>query len=123
MDGSSHIDARRIVWTPELVSALTEAWGNNISIFRIGLELGVSRNAIAMKAKKLGLRRPRETYQYRAPKSPGHPAWTSEQSETLTRLWDTGAPASWIAKEMGLSREAVLGKARRLDLPDRKSVV
>lgn len=45
--------------------------------------------------------------------------WTPELIGRLSDLWSTGATASAIAREFGTSRNAILGKARRLDLPAR----
>lgn len=43
--------------------------------------------------------------------------WTPERVEALTHLWDVGASASMIAANLGgVSRSAVIGKARRLGL-------
>ena len=45
-------------------------------------------------------------------------AWTYERVEMLTILWKNGNSASQIAKELGegVSRNAVIGKAHRLNL-------
>lgn len=47
--------------------------------------------------------------------------WTHERVGWLKQLWHDGVSASRIAEAMGkgLTRNAVLGKARRLDLPPR----
>ena len=42
-------------WTPERLAKLKELWKSGLSISKIGLELGVSRNAVAGKAHRLGL--------------------------------------------------------------------
>lgn len=48
--------------------------------------------------------------------------WTEERIEKLKRLWPTGLSASQIAGEIGgVSRNAVIGKAHRMQLPPRKS--
>lgn len=48
-------------------------------------------------------------------------AWTDERVELLKKLWVDGPSCSLIAAELGggLSRCAVIGKARRLGLPSR----
>jgi GcrA cell cycle regulator len=45
-------------------------------------------------------------------------AWTQARVRHLRRLWSEGASATWIARELGggISRNAVLGKIRRLDV-------
>lgn len=49
-------------------------------------------------------------------------SWTEEKEAKLRELWDAGATASEIAWELGVSRNAVLGKKMRLGLADRKPV-
>jgi hypothetical protein len=44
------------------------------------------------------------------------PAWTAHEIETLKRLWDEGLSGGQIAREMGRTRGAVMGKAGRLGL-------
>ena len=49
--------------------------------------------------------------------------WDEKNLERLKRLWDEGIPITKIGLELGVSRNAIAGKAHRLGLPDRKSVV
>lgn len=49
--------------------------------------------------------------------------WTSDRIEELTRLWNTGHSASMIGKKLGVSKNAVVGKAHRLNLPARPSPI
>ena len=43
-------------------------------------------------------------------------SWTDERIERLKNMWAKGATASQIADELGgVSRNAVIGKAHRLD--------
>lgn len=51
------------------------------------------------------------------------PTWTEDRTAALERLWGEGYSASLLAKRLGATRSAVLGKARRLNLPSRKSMV
>lgn len=48
--------------------------------------------------------------------------WTDEKVEQLTILWAAGDSASITAAKLGISRNAVIGKVRRLDLPDRETI-
>ncbi|MDP2732377.1 MAG: GcrA family cell cycle regulator [Hoeflea sp.] len=46
--------------------------------------------------------------------------WTDERVERLTKLWADGLSASQIAAQLGgVSRNAVIGKVHRLNLPGR----
>ncbi|MCP8896310.1 GcrA family cell cycle regulator [Shinella daejeonensis] len=47
-------------------------------------------------------------------------SWTDERVERLTKLWSEGLSASQIAAQLGgVSRNAVIGKVHRLNLPGR----
>lgn len=50
-------------------------------------------------------------------------SWTEERIEELTRLWEAGQSASQIGKSLGMSKNAVIGKAHRLKLPARPSPI
>ena len=51
-------------------------------------------------------------------------SWTDERIEQLKSLWEQGMTASQIAEALGgVSRNAVIGKAHRLDLQARPSPV
>lgn len=51
-------------------------------------------------------------------------AWTDDNIDKLTRLWEAGVTASAIAEEIGgVSRNAVVGKAHRLGLSARLNPV
>ena len=51
-------------------------------------------------------------------------SWTDEQVEQLKSLWAQGLPCSQIAKEMDApSRNAIIGKVRRLGLERRREGV
>ena len=51
-------------------------------------------------------------------------SWTDERIDKLKSMWEKGMTASQIAEELGgVSRNAVIGKAHRLDLQSRPSPV
>ncbi|MCF8475266.1 MAG: GcrA family cell cycle regulator [Emcibacter sp.] len=52
-------------------------------------------------------------------------SWTDERVAKLRELWDKGLSASQIAKELaeGVTRNAVIGKAHRMNLASRPSPV
>jgi len=50
-------------------------------------------------------------------------SWTDERINELSRLWQAGHSASDIGKQLGVSKNAVVGKAHRLKLPSRPSPI
>ena len=51
-------------------------------------------------------------------------SWTDERIEALRKMWESGQTASQIAEALGgVSRNAVIGKAHRLELQSRPSPV
>lgn len=50
-------------------------------------------------------------------------SWTPERIDELKRLWDAGHSASEIGKQLGVSKNAVVGKAHRLKLAARPSPI
>jgi len=49
--------------------------------------------------------------------------WTDVRTVLLRRLWDGGVTTAEIGRQMGLSKNAVIGKAHRLRLPPRPSPI
>ena len=49
--------------------------------------------------------------------------WTDATIATLRRLWSEGHSTAEIGRRMGISKNAVVGKAHRLDLPGRQSPI
>ena len=49
--------------------------------------------------------------------------WTDERIAELSKLWDTGYSASAIGKMLGVSKNAVVGKAHRMRLAARPSPI
>lgn len=50
-------------------------------------------------------------------------SWTDEKVSDLMRLWDAGYSASAIGRQIGMSKNAVIGKAHRLGLKPRPSPI
>ncbi|MDD4520138.1 MAG: global cell cycle regulator GcrA-like protein [Alphaproteobacteria bacterium] len=50
-------------------------------------------------------------------------AWTPELVEDLQRLWNEGLTTGEIGKRLGVSKNAVVGKAHRLGLESRPSPI
>ncbi|MBW8271055.1 GcrA family cell cycle regulator, partial [Caldovatus aquaticus] len=49
--------------------------------------------------------------------------WSVEAIETLRALWAEGLSTAEIGRRMGVSKNAVVGKAHRLNLPPRPSPI
>jgi len=49
--------------------------------------------------------------------------WTPDRIGELRRLWDSGMPTAEIGRRLGISKNAVVGKANSLDLGARPSPV
>ena len=49
--------------------------------------------------------------------------WTPERVAAVTRLWNEGLTTAEIGRAIGMSKNAVVGKAHRLQLPPRPSPI
>ncbi len=49
--------------------------------------------------------------------------WTEERIADLMRMWTAGRTVSYIGTALGVSKNAVIGKAHRLKLPSRSSLI
>ncbi len=49
--------------------------------------------------------------------------WNDEAITRLRTLWDEGHATAEIGRRMGITKNAVVGKAHRLDLPERPSPI
>ena len=47
-------------------------------------------------------------------------SWNEDNTARLRELWDEGHPAAEIGRRLGITKNAVIGKAWRLDLPPRR---
>ena len=54
---------------------------------------------------------------------PNPSPWNDTTDAILTQLWAEGHTTAEIGRRMGISKNAVVGKAHRLDLPSRKSPI
>ena len=53
----------------------------------------------------------------------GQSPWTDMTITELERLWNEGRSSAEIARQLNVSKNSVIGKARRLDLPRRPSPI
>ncbi len=51
------------------------------------------------------------------------PTWTDTAISNLRRLWDEGHSTAEIGRRLGVTKNAVIGKAHRLELPHRPSPI
>lgn len=97
-------------WTPEQEEYLKENWGKEVSMASLERHFGRSYTAIKRKADLLGLGNRRKfggTGSY----------WTDEELSVLKRMYmEQGHRAIDIARVLGRSRNAVLGKLHRMEL-------
>ena len=49
--------------------------------------------------------------------------WTEKRMWRLADMWLDGKPASIIAKDLDLTKNAIIGMAHRLELPGRESPI
>lgn len=49
--------------------------------------------------------------------------WTDEKVKALAEQWNAGASITQIGKQLGTTRNAVVGKAHRMGLPARLSPI
>lgn len=97
-------------WAKQHVARLTELWNAGISASMIGQELGVSRNAVIGKVRRLKLpwRRPM--------KRSFSSIWTADKDATLRAMWN-GNTCAIIAQAIGCSRSEVARRGIRIGLP------
>ena len=53
----------------------------------------------------------------------GETTWSEAKIAELKRLWSEGLSSAEIGRRLALSKNAVVGKAHRLDLPGRPSPI
>lgn len=54
---------------------------------------------------------------------PSYVLWSPETIDRLRALWDEGLPTAEIGRRLGTSKNSVVGKAHRLDLPQRPTPI
>ena len=72
------------------------------------------------RAQKTDLKRERRPTEYVQCRG-RYTVWTEDQAEQLTKLWATDLSAREIAGELGVTKNAVIGKVRRLGLAMRRN--
>jgi hypothetical protein len=97
-------------WSPAQVELLKRRHAAGASWEAIAVELGRAPGAVAARARRDGLQRPRQ-----------RPAgtWPAEWTETLKQRWDEGVPGRKIAEELGVKATVVWARCARLGLEKR----
>ena len=49
--------------------------------------------------------------------------WTDDKIKKLKKMWSAGKATTEIAKSLGMSKNSIIGKVHRLDLPARPSPI
>jgi hypothetical protein len=107
-------------WSEDSVALLKQLWAEGVSPDEIASAIGgVTRNRVIGKAHRLGLpSRQQARHDDVEQRATDTPSWQQDEIELLRRLWAEGTPATTIAKTLGrFTRNAVIGKAKRLGLP------
>jgi hypothetical protein len=109
------------------VAELIEHYTAGLRYPAIAALMDLSANAVAAKAKRLQLAGvlPERRRVRRVPMSSRAPrrVWTASASDELRELWNQGYSAQAIGKHLGVSKNAVIGKANRLGLTPRPSPI
>ena len=98
-------------WTHEQDRILNALWQKGFDDFVIGERMGKKGSSVGNRRRYLGLPA------YTAPRL----IWTAERIEMLKAMWARGLTAEEIGRQIGTSRNAILGKRMRLGLPGRDS--
>lgn len=101
-------------WPEEHVEILRRMWAEGRTATAIGEAIGRTRKAVQTKAEKLKLPRKIKSSIKRAAD------WPDERFERLKTMWAAGKSSIEIAKVLGVTRSAVMGKIVRAKLPGRK---
>lgn len=100
-------------WTDERLAQFRDLYAQGLSHSQIGARMGITKNGSVSKAQRLGLEARGRGF--------GSP-WTDELMGRLCRLYAQGHSHSMIAAALGMSKNAVLGKATRLGLEGRRGL-
>ena len=106
-------------WTPEEEELVRQLWPNvQIPTEKICSHVGRSLMAIKRKAIRLGVKRiwPRSDSPKEKPKNDAVSFWTEQRDAELRILLADGKSAREAAEKIGCTRNACIGRSRRLDI-------
>lgn len=96
-------------WTPETEAAIKRLHAEGLPYSAIATKLGISKNACIGKAKRLGIANRRQITR------PEHNyVWTPESVAKLKAWWAEGLSQEAIGERLGISRNAVASKVKKL---------
>jgi hypothetical protein len=93
------------IWPTKAAAIARAMWAAGDSVSAIARAIGVSRDAVLGKARREDWPGP--------PRPPPTKSWSPDAIEAARQMWFAGGTALAIAKALGISRNAVLGKAWR----------
>jgi hypothetical protein len=99
-------------WTQEADAILTRMWGEGRSATEIAMKFGTTKSAVLGRKRRKGL----ALHNGRVPSGP---AWSKEDIETFTRLWNSGVSRAYIADQLNRSLPALCNMRTRLGLKPR----
>jgi hypothetical protein len=93
-------------WPAKAVAIARTMWAAGDSVYAISRAIGISEDTVSGKARRENWpgppRPPRTNF-----------SWSPDAIEAARRMWFAGDSASAIARALGVSRNAVLGRAWR----------
>ena len=99
------------VWTPERCDQLRRAWERHRTCADVAKAMGMTELAVYAQAATMRL-------PFRTKTGPRRGAvprpWTSAEYTRAINLWDLGMSGSEIARELGRTRNSVIGKIHRI---------
>lgn len=107
---------RPVRWTPAKLAVLVEMASRGESLEEISAATGMSHGAVSEKRRSL-----RQRGEIGEPIRAG--GWTADMEADLRRLWAEGFTCTVIARRIGATKNAVLGKVHRLRLEARPSPI
>jgi GcrA cell cycle regulator len=102
-----------MILTDDQRAEFTAQWLAGTSLVNMSADFDCSLTTISRTAAELGLER----------RGPGPRLLGSEIGSRIAELWNTGVPASGIALALNMTKNAVIGKARRMHLCNRPSPI
>ena len=101
-----------MAWPHEKTELLRSMFGAGLRYSEIAAALDCTEDAVDSKIERLGLTRARAPIEQET-------WWTDDKIELFRQLWLDGLSCSRIAEALGCTKNAIVGKRKRLGLPER----